>query len=249
MANSTTTLTALTFNPSKLTLEAPEEVKGRKGSWSAKLKYDDDYFLVQTAKLFTPFGANSFNNDGKFALTFTVDGKDEKQAALQKMLVAFENRVKELVQDLKSKKLSKLNFSPLVKESSDPEKYNPTFTVKLRTVPEKNFDGKDNDNVGDLYATVYNKSKTKVAVNVENIEQELGRRSSSRCLLMMNKVWFASSLGKFGVTVNAKQLMVYPNKEQGCMFNEVSDDESEEEVAEETEEADEELDDLASDEE
>jgi len=230
MAATTTTLTATNFNPSKLTLEDPKKVDGRQGSFSATLKYDDTYFLIQTPKLFTPFGANSFNNDGKFALTFTLDGKDSKQADFQKMLVTFGNRVEELVQEKKNKdkKLTKSkDFCPLVKESSDPEKYNPTFTVKLRTVPEKNFDGKVNDNAGDLYASVYSKSKEKLSVNGTNVEQEFGRRSSSRGLLMMNKVWFASSLGKFGITVNAKQLMVYPNKEQGCMFNEISDDESE----------------------
>ena len=54
MASATTTLTATNFNATKLTLESPEEIKGRKGSWSAKLKYDDDYFLIQTPKLFTP---------------------------------------------------------------------------------------------------------------------------------------------------------------------------------------------------
>ena len=33
---------------------------------------------------------------------------------------------------------------------------------------------------------------------------------------MLNSVWFVNK--NCGVTVNAKQMMVYPNKEMGCQF-------------------------------
>jgi len=98
------------------------------------------------------------------------------------------------------------------------------------------MDGKDNENAGQLFASVYNKKRESVLVNLQNIEHELGRRSHTRCLLMMNKVWFGTALGKYGITVNAKQLMIYPNKEEICMFNEnSSDEESDEEVDEQLE--------------
>jgi len=126
MANTKFTLTTKNFEPLKLTLEDPEEVLGRKGSWSSKLKYDDEYFLLQTHKLFTPFGAKSFNNDDRYALTFSL-GKEAKDAELKKMLLEFSKRVQELVTGLKSRKLNKLNFSSLVRESSEPEKFDPTF--------------------------------------------------------------------------------------------------------------------------
>ena len=109
MSNTTITLTTKNFNPSKLTLEEPVEIKGK--GWSSQLKYDEEYFLIQTSKLYTPFGAKDFNGNELYALTFTLDKKDTKQQELQTMLKTFEDRVEELVRGLKSKKLNKLMFS------------------------------------------------------------------------------------------------------------------------------------------
>lgn len=221
MAQTNLTLTVENFDVSRLVLEKPVANEKRKNVYSAKLKYLDEndekrFFLLQTPKLFTPFGANSYNEDDKYVLTFTL-GKDGKDSACRSLLEKVETRVEELVRELKTK-IGKNAFTKMVRPSKEPEKYNPTFSVKLKTNPEN----------GELYADVFDKQQTPMKVNLENITSELPKRSKVRCLLMMNTVWFVNK--NCGVTVNAKQLMVYPSKDKGCGFiGDLSDSEGEEE--------------------
>lgn len=226
MAATQTPLTIKTFDVSRLCLEKPVQNKERKNVFSAKLKYlnDDDEkmsFLLQTPKLFTPFGAASYNDDDKYVLTFTLKNEG-KQGEFRALMEKVETRVKELVGEL-SKKYSGKNFTKLVKPAKEPEKYNPTFSVKL----------KSNMDTGELFASVFNKKKEALNVTLETVKTELPKRSEVRCILMLNTVWFVNA--NCGVTVNARQLIVYPSAEQGCMFNELSDSEEEEEPGTETE--------------
>ena len=232
-------LTAKNFDVSKLTLEKPIQNKERKNVYSAKLKYDGESFLLQTPKLFTPFGASSYNDDDKYVLSFTL-GDESKEGKYKELMNSVEEKVRELVGAL-PKKFSGKNFTKLVKPAKDP-KYKPTFSVKL----------KSNQETGELFASVFNKKKEALNVTLETIKSELPKHSEVRCILMLNTVWFVNA--NCGITVNAKQLIVYPSKEQGCMFNELSDDESEEEdqpgaEAEVAEAVDDEESDIDSDEE
>ena len=207
MAQQSLRLNASNFDVSRLVLEKPVANEKRKNVYSAKLRYLDDndepqYFFLYTPKLFTPFGANSYNEDDKYALTFTL-GDDGKDGEFKTLLESIETRVSELVGELKGK-LSKNEFSKLVKPSKDP-KYKPTFSVKLKCNEQ-----------GELFADVFDRKKTVVKVNLENITTELPRRSKVGCVLMLNNVWFVNK--NCGVTVNAKQLIVFPGKDKGCMF-------------------------------
>ena len=219
MASTQTKLTANNFDATLLTLEDPMENKERKGVYSARLKYDGQSFLIQTPKLYAPFGASSFNEDDKYNLVLSLSKKDEKQEEFKGFLNKFSERVSELVSKLKSKKLAKKKFQSMVKEATE-EKYDDRITIKLKC----------NQETGELFAKVYNRTGNEFeerSVNLDNITKEISRRSNVRGLLMLN-MWFVND--KCGVTVNAKQLIVYPSKDAGCMFeaNELSDDEVEE---------------------
>lgn len=229
MASTTTQLNTTNFDVSKLVLEKPVPNDKRNNVFSAKLRYlvDDEptFFLIETPKLFTPFGATSYNDDGKYVLTFTL-GNDGKEGEFKKMVEDIDTRVQELIEGLPKKHRN--DFYRLVKPPKDP-KYKPTFSIKLKA----NLETKE------LYANVYDKKKSAISMTLSNVKTELPKRSKVRGLLMMNNVWFVNK--NCGITVNAKQLIVYPNKELGCMFNELSDSESEEEeVVEEEEEGEEE---------
>ena len=221
MAQQNVILTTDNFDVSRLVLEKPIANDKRKNVYSAKLKYLNDndeksFFLLQTPKLFTPFGANSYSEDDKYALTFTL-GSDGKEGEFRTLLENIEKRVEELVRGIKTK-IGKNSFTKMVKPSKEPEKYKPTFSIKL----------KSNQETGELFADVFNKEKQAVTVTLENITKELPKRSKVRSVLMMNTVWFVNN--NCGITVNAKQMMVYPNKDTGCMFQgDLSDSEGEEE--------------------
>lgn len=211
-------LSADNFDVSRLFLEKPVKNEKRKNVFSAKLRYlnDDDersFFLLQTPRLFTPFGANSYNDDDKYVLTFTL-GDDGKEGKFRALLDSIEERVKELIKELP--RTYHKDFTKLVRPSKEPEKYKPTFSVKLKT----------NQETGELFADVYNKKQEQLVINLENISKELPKRSKVRGLLMLNSVWFVNK--NCGVTVNAKQLMVYPTQDKGCMFGDVSDSDGEE---------------------
>lgn len=232
MAQQNLTLTPENFDVSRLVLEKPIANEKRKNVYSAKLKYLDEdnqkrFFLLQTPKLYTPFGANSYNDDGKYVLTFTLN-KIGKEGEFRKLLEAMEKKVEELIREIKTK-IGKNDFTKIVKPSKEPEKYNPTFSIKLKSNPD----------TGEMYASIFNKKREKLTINLENVKTELPSRSKVRCLLMINTVWFVNK--NCGVTTNAKQLMVYPNKESGCGFiGDLSDsEEEEEEDVEEDEEAEE----------
>ena len=235
MAQQNITLTIDNFDVSRLVLEKPVANEKRKNVYAARLKYlnDEDekcYFILQTPKLFTPFGANSYNDDDKYVLTFTL-GKDGKEGKCRELLERIQERVAELVKGIKTK-IGKNEFTKMVRPSKEPEKYNPTFSVKLKTNPDN----------GELYASVFDKKRQERKVNLENVVSELPKRSKMRCLLMLNTVWFVNK--NCGITVNAKQLMVYPGKQSGAQFiGDLSDSEPEEEEeaeAEQIEESDEE---------
>lgn len=222
------------YNFSKLVLEKPIANEKRKNVFSAKLKYLNEkdepcFFLVETPKLYTPFGANSYNDDGKYNLTTTLSNKD-KEKEFKKMIESFQKRVKELIKGL-PKSFSKImnnEFTKMVKPSKEPEKYPPTFTIKLKT----------NEETGELFANIYNKKKEEITINLENIKTELAKRTKVRGLLMLNTVWFVNK--NCGVTVNAKQLMIYPSESTGCQFDDLSDSDEEVEAEVEMEESDDE---------
>ena len=236
MASSQTKLNPNNFDPELLTLDDPMENKERKGVYSARLRYDGQPFLLEIPKLFAPFGASSFNDDGKYNLVLAV-GKDSKEEEFKIMLRQMEKRISTLVSKVRMKKLQKKKFQSIVKEPND-EKYDDRITIKLKC----------NSDTGELFAKVYNKGTNEstgrlefneVKVNLQNITREIPKRSKIRGVLMMG-MWFVND--KCGVTINAKQLVVYPNKDQACLFdvNEVSDSEEggneEEEVVESEEE-------------
>ena len=229
MATQPIVLSAKNFDISRLSLEEPEANKDRKNVYSAKLMYKDEnddksYFYLQTPKLYTPFGASSYNDDDKYALTFVL-GDMGAEKEFKELLMAIEGKVGELIKGLKGK-MKKNDFTKLVRESKDPAKYKPTFSIKLKA----------NQETGELFADVFNNKREEMKVNLENITKQLPRKSKVVSLLMLNKVWFVNK--NCGITVNAKQLMVFANQEQGCMITDVEDSDNED-AEEEVEEAEE----------
>lgn len=228
MASSMLKLTPNNFEPELLTLEEPMKNGSRSNVFSARLKYDGQNFLIQAPKLQAPFGASKYEDN--FSLTLAMKDSNKKELDFKNFLDTFSKRVETLISKLGNKKLAKCskNFTSMVKlgklrnEDDESEgRYDDKLMIKL----------KFNQESGELFADVYNRDGdefVKKNVNEMTVEKEIPR-SFIRSLLM-TRVWFVSS--KCGVTINARQLLVYPTKTQGCMFKaaDLSDDDDEEET-------------------
>ena len=250
MTSEQLTLTTKNFNIDNLVVCEP--TKNSRGGWNIRLKYKSPVtgepvdFKVQTPKLKTPFGASKFKVDDpnvqpKYSLNLTVDPKDAKMGPFYKMLEALDEKVlrtvistypktinlknpkKKSVEDLMETYVDMGNFKKMVRYSKkDPngEKYPPTISLKLK------FDEKSNT----LYSKVYNKNdmSKRVQVTKENVEDVLASRLEMRSLLLINSVWFIDS--KFGITINANEMLLYPGQaSMGCQIEE-SDDEMADEM-------------------
>ena len=259
MSTEQLTLTAKNFNADNLVVCEPS--KNSRGGWNIRLKYlhpstqEPVDFKVQTPKLKAPFGASKYvvkeaNAVPKYSLNLTVDPNDSKVGAFFKMLEAMDEKVlrtvlskypktinlkntkKKSIEDLMETYTDMGNYKKMIKYSKkDPEKYPPTISLKLK------FDDKSNN----LYSRVFDKNDTsnRLRVSKEDVETILSPRIEMRALLLINSVWFIDS--KFGITINANEMLLYKNAQSmGCNIEESDDEMADEmeklEIAEDAEE-------------
>lgn len=216
--------------------------KNKRGGATSYIRYDNKRInkshtiYLQTPKMYCPFGASAFkkedsNEAPRYSLNLSFRDQDtntnikdlrSKFENLDDFLLAEVMKNKEWmnVLNLAGKKVTvdSLAFihSPMIrtgKNSKDGTEYPSNLNVKL---PAK-FDSNE------FITEVFDKNKQKQSVTYENIETIIPPRCEVRALLHVSAVWFVG--GKFGITVRASQLVVYPSEAlSGYSFLDSDDD-------------------------
>jgi len=208
--------------------------------------------VIQTPKMFAPFGASTFKQDGKpdqtpkYDIQLSLDTKDKKIKSLKDFLEGLDEMVckyaaknkdwlKQLQYKNKKKKsvdqvaedLEDNKYTSIIKVSKN-EKYPDVFKVK---VP---IDWKTSQPAVQLYG----KNKNKLELTFDNIEQLLPKLSEIKGLIQISHVWFVS--GKFGIVIKLLQAVTYP-KESLSGLSLMDDSDNEEESEDEKDEDEEEV--------
>ena len=234
-------------------IQFSEIKKNKRGGATSYLRYDNPKIgkqhtiYLQTPKMYCPFGASAFkqkdsNEAARYSLNLSFRGSNEnsnvkelhdKFVNLDEYLLEQVMKNKEWINvlNLKGKKVSvdSLAFihSPMIrsnKNAKDNTEYPPNLNVKLPTKYESN----------EFITEIFDKNKKKLNVDFNNIEEIIPPRCEVRALLHVSAVWFVG--GKFGITVRASQLVVYPSEIlSGYSFLD-SDDEGDDLDDEETKE-------------
>jgi len=232
--------------------------KQGKGGHLSFINYKDGdkstRLIIQTPKMFSPFGASTFKKDGKpdinpkYTVQLSLDTTNKKIKTLKTLLAGLDklclktaskdkNWLKQLsYKNKKGKKSSGImedlednKYTTLVKESRN-EKYPDTVAPK---VP---IDWKTSSPALQLYG----KNKNKLDVTYENIEQLLPKFAEVKALLQISHVWFVS--GKFGITIKILQGVVFAKESlSGLQLLDDSDDEESEAEEESDEESEDEV--------
>jgi len=227
--------------------------KQGKGGYLSFVNYKEDgkstRLVLQTPKMFAPFGASTFQKDGKpdqmpkYNVRLTLDTKDKKIKALKKVLsgldqlclkkaatskdwlkqLSYKNKKKKgtegIMEDLEDNK-----YTTLVKESTN-EKYPDAMNTKVPIDWKNSQPG----------LQLYGKNKNKLDLSFDNIEQLLPKLSEIKGLIQISHVWFVS--GKFGITCKLLQAVVYAKETlSGLSLLDDSDDEEAESDEEEEDE-------------
>ena len=248
----TTILKSSSFESSRVQF-APLK-KNKRGGGVVYMKYDNPSgkkhtVYLQTPKMYCPFGASAFKKDEladgevpKYSLQMSFRGHEENQSLgeLKTKLESFDEHIvsevlknKELQSALGlagKKKLTRemveMLHTSMVKEPVD-EKYPSTLNVKL---PVK-------WGTEEFQTEVFDKTKSKVELSYETIEEVIPARCEVRALLQISAAWVVG--GKFGITVRASQLVVYPTEAlTGYSFLDSDDDSAEDEDSESESEVD-----------
>ena len=209
--------------------------------------------VLQTPKMFCPFGASTFQKDGKpdqcpkYNVQLSLDEQIKGVKALKTLLAGIDKLIckhaaknktwlKQLsYKNKKNKKSSQVaedlednKYTPLVKESKN-EKYPDSMNTK---VP---IDWKTSSPALQLYG----KNKDKLDVSFENIEKLLPKFAEIKALVQISHVWFVS--GKFGITMKLLQGIVFAKESISglSLLDDSDDEESEAEEESDDEEAEE----------
>jgi hypothetical protein len=168
--------------------------------------------VLQTPKLFVPFGVRQPDSDKVSSVTVTtsIKGYDQEGTAQQLFCQKLEELdrmvIKEAVNNpewqkllgMKKNKVSEetveMLYVPLVKQS---EGYAPNFNVKMPV----------EYGTTDIKTELYHKKK-QIKLDLENVSEHLPRFSEVKFLMRVGSVWFINK--KFGVTIRAVQAVVYP---------------------------------------
>ena len=228
--------------------------KQGKGGYISFINYKQDgkstRLVLQTPKMFAPFGASTFKKDGKpdqipkYNVRLTLDTKDKKIKSLKTLLqgldqlclkkaatskdwlkqLSYKNKKKKgvegIMEDLEDNK-----YTTLVKESNN-EKYPDAMNTKVPIDWKNSTPG----------LQLYGKNKNKLDLTFENIEQLLPKLSEIKALVQISHVWFVS--GKFGITMKLLQSVVYEKETlSGLSLLDDSDDEESEAESEDDEES------------
>ena len=201
--------------------------------------------LIQIPKLFAPFGASTYKKEElpagqmpKYNVSLALDTKVKGVTDL----VTFLNKLDKLVckKALKNKDWKKqldkgmdeeglkYCYKPTIKASTN-EKYPDSLNTKVPIDWNKKQPA----------LQLFSKSREKLDINFDTIENLLPKLSELKGLIQICSVWFVSK--KFGVTIKLLQGMVYPKEGLvGCALIDESDDEDSEEESDEEEVSDDE---------
>lgn len=206
----------------------------RYGGKTVGVKYNGKTMVVQTPKMYLPYGLSEFhvkdsngNNTGdvKYSLDLSFKGWNDEGSSptktfyenmkkLDELLVAkgVENRVAWFKSKSHTKEVVKALYSSAVRMSKDREtgevtdKWPPTMKAKVY-----NYDGT-------FKCDAYNAKREPV-----DFSENVTKGCYVQALVSCNSVWFAG--GKFGVTWSMRQLIVHPPMRiTGYSFLEDEDD-------------------------
>lgn len=177
--------------------------KNPNGSAKVFMNVEGEEVLVMTPKLNNSFGANDYQGNNRFSLTLKLTEELEKNLKkIDKKVLETVRENKELYSQLGLKKQPKLEslemlYKPIVKES---EEYGSSVSVKLPTVYEKES----------FQTDFYNSNKQMIEADIHTIKQTITFKTKTRTIIHFAGVWFVN--GKFGVNVNAKQVLIFPDE-------------------------------------
>ena len=225
---------------------------GKGGAMMSYVNYKVDgksqKLVIQTPKMFAPFGASTFKQDGKpdqmpkYDVQLSLDTKDKKIKALKEFLegldelvckhaasnkewlkqLAYKNKKKKTVDEV-AEDLEDNKYTPIFKAPRD-EKYPGTFKAKVPV------DWKTQQPAVQLYG----RNKQKLELTFDNIEQLLPKLLEIKALVQISHVWFVS--GKFGIVVKMLQGLTFQKESlSGLSLLDDSDAEESEEEEEEAE--------------
>ena len=197
------------FNINKLTFGEIKKLDN--GGKYIPVLYDGEPFDLQTPECFAPYGLNSYEkDDGKIDYSINLSFKDkESRKSLQKLFgcftkidqynveQAFENQLKWFKKKYASIDVVEALYTSLIKFSKDKDtgepndKYPPTFKIKI---PTKN---------GKIICTTFDGNRNKAELLDMNM-----KKAKVTCIIRCSGIWVAG--GKFGMSLNAKQMMVVP---------------------------------------
>ncbi len=219
------------------------------------VNYNGDKLLIALPKMFSPFGASSFNeaedkkvgNPPKFAVQLSLDTKDKTIAQLRTFLQKLDNLI--LTTASKNKKWQsavgyknkKNKPSSDVRDDLEENKYHTIVKASNNDYPDLIKANVPVDNKSkEISLVLYDTNKDKVNVDRDNITTLLPKLTQMKSLIQISHVWFVS--GKFGVIVKILQALPVPKKTiTGFACLEDTDDEGEEEEESDEEEEEEEL--------
>lgn len=198
--------------------------KNANGSSKVYMNVEDKQIILPTPKLKNSFGANDYNDNKRFSVRVKLE--DDK---LTKNLHKIDEHVlksvasnKELYKQLGLKKKPTVDslemlYIPIVKSD---DKYGESFNIKLPTVWNK-----------DVFKTVfYDTDKERLHLTTDDIKEHITYENRCKYIIHVESIWFVN--GKFGVTISAKQVLIYPSERElvGYNFSDSEDDKEEEPV-------------------
>ena len=224
-----------------VSIKTAEINKGSHGIYIPIRSKSRGIIMIQTPKMFTPFGASSFRKaetlaEGKFPrydVRLSLDTNDAKIAKLLEYLTALDNLVcttfaenKELLQFLnmkdKNKKTGKSKTVTEILEDLENNKY--VSIVK----PNDKYPALFKINIGrnaqtNVIDTFCQNGNEPVQLNDDNIDQIFHKAMRCKCVFVISHIWILSN--RFGVTLKLKRVKLYPQNPITYAFVPDEDDE------------------------
>jgi hypothetical protein len=184
----------ITFNPNVKTLDS-----GCKMVWA---QYDGQPLIMQLPTMKAPFGISYFEDNKKYSLDLSFDGKDSNESLkntyemlqeLDKKLMTYgmENSMTLFKKRYQTLDIMEALYTPIIRQPKD-EKYSPTIKFNLNQTP-----------TGEFKFSVFDGTKNKV--NLLDINSKGSRVTA---IVQWTGIWLAG--GKFGASWKIQQLRVVP---------------------------------------
>lgn len=196
--------------------------------------YDGSYFLIQTPKMYAPFGISGFKDDkdpnGRidYSLDLSLEGispefKKELDQLVDVIISYMEKKSMELFKKKLTKTVLQEFYSPFIVHSKTKEgivndKYPPRWKTKIYK-----SDGNFNVTAFDVTEKV-NGKYPQVHITEDNKDEVLPKGSHVQALLKLN-VWVVDK--KFGYRWTLEQLKIYRNSNRLTSYAFVDEDDEE----------------------